>query len=140
MITYESILLIFVKRRKGHVTFFRPENIFTTFLHPVILIWKVFIYNFSERHHFVTFFSILYKIGTTNIFEFRFLMDYMFWDVLTTISLSLQNVCLSVCLSVCDTNFVAALIQKLKVHAILYSFASQHKLIRFRCMTQKMKL
>ena len=77
----------------------------------------------QDRHQY--FYFLLYKKEKVlvsckfSISGFRWI--YTFWDVLNTIWLFLENVCLSVCLCVCDKNFVASVAQEL-MHEISWNF------------------
>ena len=84
------------------------------------------------------FFCILCKEKVFEFWKFSifgFKRIYMFWNVLQTISLFLQNICLSaVGLSECDTNFVTLLAQKI-MNRIMCNFVlscTKYKLVPIR--------
>ena len=50
-----ALVLTCFPLKKDRFTFFRPETIVASFLHPTVLLYKVII-NHASKHHFVVFF------------------------------------------------------------------------------------
>ena len=110
----KSEVTLFWPKACMHTSFYRMKGCVKLFQHKTISC-------FFRYGCFFTFFYIYKKkiLDSGKFSTSGFWWFYMFWNVLNTIWLFRENVCLSVC--VCDKNFMASVAREL-IHRISWNF------------------